>query len=128
MLTTSQLGSALAVFLLTGALGAGTRAVSRAAPESGLSGSASSLQAQNYEGVITDARCGAKHSAVFGDTAADCTLRCVRAGEQFLLVDGNSSYLLEGDSQALKQAAGQRVKVAGTLNGGKISVTSIVTL
>jgi hypothetical protein len=95
-------------------------------PESGQSGSASSIPPQSYEGVVTDTRCGAKHSAAIGDTAADCTLRCVRAGEQFILVHGESTYLLEGDPLALKRAAGQRIKVVGALSGGKISVTSIV--
>ncbi len=90
--------------------------------------SISTTPAQHYEGVVTDTHCGAKHSASIGDTAGDCTIRCVRAGEQFALVVGESTYLLEGDPAILKQAAGQRVKVFGTLNDGRISVTSITTL
>lgn len=82
---------------------------------------------QSYEGMITDTHCGAKHSAAMGQTAANCTLACVHAGEQFVLVDGDAVYLLEGDMIALKQVAGQRVKIVGTLNGTKISVRSVVT-
>jgi hypothetical protein len=100
--------------------------VPRGVLDTAQSGTPSSAQPQSYEGVVTDTHCGAKHSAVIGATATDCAILCVRAGERFLLVDGDSSYLLEGDSQALKQAAGQRVKILGTLNGRKISVTSIV--
>ena len=126
MLTKSQLGSALALFLLTGVLGAGTSLAPLGMLESDQSGAALSIPPRSYEGVVTDTHCGAKHSAAIGDTAADCTRRCMRAGEQFLLVDGESSYLLEGDPQVLKQAAGLRVKITGTLSGGKISVTSVV--
>ena len=75
--------------------------------------------------MVTDTRCGAKHSAAFGMTAADCTRVCVRAGEQFALVDGETVYVLEGDTAALKRAAGQRVKIVGSLTGSKISVSSV---
>jgi hypothetical protein len=35
--------------------------------------------------------------------------------------------LLEGDATLLKRVAGQRVRILGTLNGRRISVTSIIT-
>jgi hypothetical protein len=95
--------------------------------ESGQARSSSAMQQQTYEGVITDTQCGAKHSAAMGRTAADCTVVCVRSGEQFVLVDGDTSYLLEGDLVTLKQVAGRRVRITGTVNGEKISVTSVVT-
>jgi hypothetical protein len=98
-----------------------------AEPESGQASPPSAIRLQTYEGMITDTRCGAKHSAVIGKTAADCTLACVRGGQQFILVDGETIYLLEGDLVVLKRVAGQRARISGTLNGKKISVTSIVT-
>jgi len=82
--------------------------------------------AHTYEGMITDTRCGAKHPATIGRMAASCTLICVRDGAQFVLVDGDTTYVLEGDPVALKGVAGQRVRIVGTLNGRKISVTSVV--
>lgn len=85
------------------------------------------IAAQIYEGIISDTHCGAKHSAAIGKTAADCTLACVHGGEQFVLVDGDTVYLLEGDLLALKRVAGQRVRITGTLSGRKISVRSVVT-
>jgi len=94
-------------------------------PASGQSGPSSPIPQQTYEGIITDTHCGAKHSAAIGKTAADCTILCVRAGEQFVLVDGDTTYILDGDLAALKRVAGQRVKISGTLSGGKISVTAI---
>lgn len=82
-------------------------------------------QSHTYDGVVTDTHCSAKHSTSIGDTAGDCTIRCVRGGEQFALVDGELIYILEGDPVILKQAAGQRVRVSGTLNQQRIAVTSI---
>jgi len=59
--------------------------------------------------------------------AADCTRVCVHGGEQFALVDGESVYVLEGDLVALKRVAGQRVRLVGTLNGNKISVSAVAS-
>ena len=84
-----------------------------------------SVSEQTYEGMVTDTRCGAKHSASIAENAADCTRVCIHAGEHFALVDGDRVYVLEGESQILKRAAGQRVTIAGTLNGDKLSVVSV---
>ena len=92
----------------------------------GQSSSAPSTTAtQTYEGMITDTHCGAKHSAAMGLAASDCARACVHAGEQFVLVHGDHLFRLEGDSAALKQVAGQRVRIIGSLNGQKISVSSV---
>jgi hypothetical protein len=108
--------------LVIAALGAvaGAAAAER---ESGQASPPSAIRLHTYEGVITDTMCGAKHSAVIGKTAADCTLACVRRGEQFVLVDGDTMYLLEGDMVVLRRVAGQRVRISGTLKGKKILVT-----
>jgi len=115
---------ACALALLIAALGAvaGTAA---GVPVSDQSGQSSPIPPQTYEGIITDTHCSAKHSAAIGKTAADCTILCVRAGEQFVLIDRDTRYVLEGDLVALKRVAGQRVKIIGTVSGGKISVTAI---
>jgi hypothetical protein len=83
------------------------------------------VQPQNYDGVITDTRCGAKHSAAIGQSAADCTRACVHGGERFALVDGDKMYALEGELAGLKHSAGERVRIVGTLNGNTISVASV---
>jgi hypothetical protein len=114
-----------ALALVIATLGAVAGAAAAGEPESGQS--RSSPAARTYEGMITDTRCGAKHSAAIGATATRCTLACVRGGEQFILVDGDTTYFLEGDVIALTRVAGQRVTIVGTLNGRKISVTSVVT-
>jgi hypothetical protein len=97
-----------------------------------LSTPASSTQAaaaepQNYDGVITDTRCSAKHSSAIGQSAADCTRACVHGGQKFALVDGDKMYALEGEPEALKRAAGERVRIVGTLSGSTILVASVVT-
>jgi uncharacterized low-complexity protein len=115
----SAIACALALVIATLGAVAGAAA---GGPESGQS---SSLHSHTYEGMITDTHCGAKHSAAMGQTAADCTRFCVRAGEGFVLVDGDRIYLLEGDLPGLKRGAGQRVKIVGALNGNKISVASV---
>lgn len=80
---------------------------------------------QTYEGVVTDTRCGAKHTPAIAESAADCTRACVHAGEHFALVNGDKVYVLEGERELLKRAAGERVTLAGTLNGNTISVTAV---
>jgi hypothetical protein len=75
--------------------------------------------------MISDTRCGAKHSPAIGLTASDCTRTCVHSGEHFALVDGDALYTLQGDEGSLKKLAGERVKITGTLNGSEISVTSV---
>jgi hypothetical protein len=80
---------------------------------------------QTYEGMVTDSRCGAKHQSSIGKTATDCTRACVHAGSQFALVDGNNTYLLEGHPTELKQAAGRRSTITGTLRGNTIAVSSV---
>jgi hypothetical protein len=86
---------------------------------------ASSLQ--SYEGIVTDTKCGAKHSTSVGKDAADCTRVCVHGGEQFALVDGDKAFVLACESARLKRVAGERVKILGTLNANTISVASVVS-
>jgi hypothetical protein len=102
--------------------------VGAAAPQSQSNNAAQAtlLPTQSYEGIITDTHCGAKHSAAVGLSAADCTRACVHSGESFALVDGDKTYALKGEGAALKRAAGQRVKILGTLTDKTISVASVV--
>lgn len=81
--------------------------------------------AETYEGIVTDTRCGARHSAKVALSAADCTRACVHAGEHFALVDGEKTYFLNGEPALLKRMAGERVIIAGNLNGHTIEVVSV---
>ncbi len=80
---------------------------------------------QTHEGMVTCSRCGAKHSAVLGKTAVDCSLTCVRGGATFALVDGDKTYLLDGASDRLKKVVGQRARIMGSVQGNRIKVSSV---
>jgi len=80
-----------------------------------------------YVGMVTCSRCKAKHSPAMGETADVCVRVCVHGGAHFALVNAESVYLLEGDMDALKRAAGQRVRVIGNLKGNTIRVESVMT-
>jgi hypothetical protein len=82
---------------------------------------------QTYQGMVTCSRCGAKHSAALGKTAADCVRVCVSGGAKFSLVDGEQTYFLDGDNSLLKGLAGRRTRVVGTISGKTIKVSSIAT-
>jgi hypothetical protein len=78
---------------------------------------------QTYEGMVTCSRCGARHSAASGKTAADCSRSCIRGGSQFALVEGEKTYLLDGDVALVKKFAGQRARIVGAANGHTITVS-----
>lgn len=80
---------------------------------------------QTFEGMVTCSKCGAKHSAAIGRSAADCTRGCVRTGASFALIDGEKTYILDGDLTMIKKVAGERVRVAGSLAGNTIQVASV---
>lgn len=80
---------------------------------------------QTYEGMVTCSRCGAKHSAALGQTAANCTRACVRGGANFALIDADVTYLLDGDLNVLKRLAGQRARIVGARNGRIIRISSV---
>jgi hypothetical protein len=50
---------------------------------------------------------------------------CVHDGASFALIDGNDVYLLEGNWEQVKKAAGQRAEITGTLRGHTIEVSSV---
>jgi len=124
ILAGSAIACIVALFLATlgSAAGAGGAESETKQPEQ-----TSPVGTQVYEGIITDTRCGAKHSAAVGLAAADCTRACVHRGDSFALVDGDKTYTLQGKPAELKRVAGERVKVTGTLNGTTISVASVAS-
>jgi hypothetical protein len=84
-----------------------------------------SVRQQTYVGMVTCSRCLARHSAKIGATATDCARVCIRDGAKFTLVDGDQTYLLEGDPVALKRVAGERVRIVGGCNRETITVASV---
>jgi hypothetical protein len=80
---------------------------------------------RTYEGVVTCSRCGARHPADSHETAATCSRACVRSGDAFALVDGETIYVLDGDRDLINRFAGQRAQVGGLIDGNKIRVSSM---
>jgi len=81
---------------------------------------------RTYTGMVTCSQCGARHPAAFAKTAADCTRACVHGGAQFALVEGEKTYLLNGDLARLKKLAGQRATIVGVMSGNTITISSAV--
>jgi len=80
---------------------------------------------RTYEGMVTCARCGAKHSPALAQTATTCIRVCVHGGARFALVNADATYLLDGDLNALKRLAGQRARVVGERYGKTIKISSV---
>jgi hypothetical protein len=121
--------TACALALLIASLGAAAGAASgaqvqqpsQASPEQANQPSAQ----QTYQGMVTCSHCGAKHPAALGRTATDCVRICVHGGASFSLVDGDQTYILDGNLSALKKVAGQRAHIVGAMSGKTIRVASV---
>jgi hypothetical protein len=120
-----SLSMAIACLLTLQIVSAGFAASASARSGSSRQGEESGSGQQTYEGMITDTRCEAKHEPAIARSASDCVRACVHSGEKFVLVDGNKSYVLDGDLLLLKRLAGQRARVVGTLSGNTITVSSV---
>ena len=81
---------------------------------------------KTFAGIITDSICGARHARDSGKSPAECTRICARKGANYMLVDGDKTYVLGGNPADIDKLAGQRVSVAGTLNGGTIKVGELL--
>jgi hypothetical protein len=77
-----------------------------------------------FVGLISDASCGPRHK-LRDKTAEECTRTCQRAGQPYVLVAGEKTYRLNGNSNDVGFLAGQRAKVTGTLDGDSIKVVSV---
>ncbi len=78
-----------------------------------------------FPGIITDSRCGARHSMNSGKTSAECARACVGNGSIYVLVDREVVRALEGDPDLLRRLAGERVEIVGLLEGSTIKVESV---
>jgi hypothetical protein len=123
LLLGTAIACALALLIATLGAAAGTTTAAEAAAQQ----ETPSTTEQTYQGMVTCSRCGARHSAVLGQRAADCARICVRGGANFALVEGDVTYLLDGDSSVLGRLAGQRARIVGELNGKTIRISSVVS-
>jgi hypothetical protein len=120
---------AFALALLIATLGAAAGAVSGGSEYGQAGAPTPQPTAQlNYDGMISDTHCGAKHDSGINKAASDCVRICVHSGNAFALVSGEKIYILTGNNVMLKSLAGMRVRVSGALNGNTINVTSATAL
>jgi hypothetical protein len=80
--------------------------------------------ADTFTGVISDEKCGTKHTAL---NAADlaCIQKCVDTGSEAVLISGDKVYKITVQ-QAAKTFAGKKVSVLGTVKGDTIDMQSIM--
>jgi hypothetical protein len=83
------------------------------------------LPTRTLSGVITDDHCVARHDMNSGMGTSECTRVCVRRGANYVLVDGDKSYRLEGNANEFGIFSGTRVVLSGSLAGNRIQVSSI---
>lgn len=94
-------------------------------------GAGSGLAADHtWTGKISDSMCGARHqAAVHGAqkiSDRQCTLGCVKNGAQYVFVHKGKVYRIENQNYAaLRDHAGETVRVTGDVNGNSIRVSSL---
>jgi hypothetical protein len=80
--------------------------------------------AEELNGYISDAHCGAKHHEV-SEANSKCIAGCLKNGDPVLVV-GDKVMKLDADSATkAKEFAGQNVKVTGSVDGDTVKITSI---
>jgi hypothetical protein len=92
---------------------------------------------QTFKGEVTDSICAksGSHEEMMakmprmGRDKATCTKQCAELGAKYVLYDQENEKLYNLDDQAkVSTFAGQRVRIAGTLDGNNIIVRDIETI
>ena len=80
---------------------------------------------EELTGLVSDATCKGMHfrKAV---TPFSCTLKCVHEGADYVLIVGDTVYILEGHRPDLDKFAGGRATIRGQVNGDRIVVDSVM--
>lgn len=79
---------------------------------------------KSFVGNISDSMCGAKHMMP-GKSDKECTIECVKGGAKYVLSDAKGKVYDLSDQDKVKDFAGQKVKIAGTLKEKTIEVASV---
>lgn len=83
-----------------------------------------SAMAASMTGYISDAHCGAKHSAEKPNAA--CAKKCVEGGADPVFVSEGKVYKISSDSKdKVTSHVGEKVKVDGSVSGDTITVESV---
>jgi hypothetical protein len=90
-----------------------------------LAGSSLSAATRTVTGIVTDAKCGAKHSVA---DAIDCTRDCAMKGSDYALVVDGLVYTLKADASSkaeLRKLAGKVAVVRGDVEDTTVTVASV---
>jgi hypothetical protein len=81
---------------------------------------------QTWTGYVSDSQCGADHGGEVDPK--ECTLKCVAAGDKFVLVVDHGTTVVpiaNQDFPGLRDHAGEEAKVTGELNDGAITISTL---
>ena len=87
--------------------------------------SAGSAAAEQYKGVISDAKCGAAHADA-SEKAAACVKKCVGNGtDPVLVTEGKVMKIDSAGKEKVANYLGKKVVVEGSDEDGTVTITSI---
>jgi hypothetical protein len=82
--------------------------------------------AQVWTGIVSDSQCRGNHGGEVDER--ECTLKCIKAGDKFVLVTDYGTKvwsIANQDFPGLAQHASETVKITGELKGDAIVVSKI---
>ena len=82
---------------------------------------------QELTGIVSDGICKGRHNRK-AVTQFGCTVKCVGEGANYVLVVGDTVYILQGRRADLDKFAGGPVMVAGRVSGNTVVVDSITAV
>lgn len=108
----------LSTVLLIGLLVSMAAAKSNAKKETKAPGTAAAAKAQDFDGWVSDEKCGAK-------VDAECSKKCQAAGAKMVFVNPERAVIPVANQETLKSFAGQHVNIKGKLENGILTVDSV---
>jgi hypothetical protein len=85
-----------------------------------------SAVAGEYTGYIADSNCAAKQGAkAASDAHADCAAKCIKGGAAAVLVTPEGTVYKIADQDKVKDHAGHKVTITGSLDGDTLKVDSV---
>jgi hypothetical protein len=89
-------------------------------------GMAFTAMAAEYSGYIVDANCATKQGAkAASDGHAGCAAKCIKGGAAAVLMDADGKVYKIADQDKVKDHAGHKVTISGTLDGDTLKVDSV---
>jgi hypothetical protein len=79
---------------------------------------AAAPKAQDFDGWVSDEKCGAK-------VDAECSKKCQAAGAKMVFVNPERAVIPVSNQETLKNFAGQHVNIKGKLENGILTVDSV---